>query len=275
MGRPRASLFTEAERERKRAKDRIYQRRKRERDRQLIAKLKERVNAIETAAGTGPEQAFEPNTASQPLLSFVLEDVQRGTMRPPPKATEETLSICPDSATGISPRSCLALDPDFTICQTTEDEAVSPDNLNNDVANVDHGQSLDTSDVKQLALTTVPAPIQYHTDTDTSLPPGLWRTLNHIYEEVNAPEGHALHDPAHLPSASDFDSHVVISGVLHGWDKVAKIFKFDAVWECLRHVDEMVMSYGGIIERLAALRMISLILRVCWAMRRQTCYPIH
>ena len=108
---------------------------------------------------------------------------------------------------------------------------------------------------------------QVHTDVSSdglslnlaaSLLPVRWTTLNDLFYAAAQPQG-----PSEGPwMAAEFDAHVIISGVLHGWDKVASIFKFNAVWECLRNVDELALCHSDIIARMAALKVIAMILRV-------------
>ncbi|KAJ2975106.1 hypothetical protein NQ176_g5703 [Zarea fungicola] len=92
-------------------------------------------------------------------------------------------------------------------------------------------------------------------------PESVWENLEGKYEEVVSRADHTSSDVFSLPSAANFDSHVIISAVLHGWDQTFTIFTSDAVWKTLRHVDETILLHCGVIERLSALRTIAMLLR--------------
>lgn len=195
------------ERERKRLKDRMYQRRKRQRDRELLSKLQERVDVIEAGkAASAANAATGPTTSKGPVLAS-------------PNSAEPSVNF---------------IDGGFS--QRSDDE----------------------SSVLVPRSPTLPVALRQARGT----PESIWENLECKYEEVVSQADHTSSDVLPLPSAADFDTHIIISAVLHGWDQVFSIFKSDGVWKALRHADEAILLHSGVIERLSALRIIAMLLRV-------------
>ncbi|KAL4799193.1 hypothetical protein BDV19DRAFT_294239 [Aspergillus venezuelensis] len=57
------------------------------------------------------------------------------------------------------------------------------------------------------------------------------------------------------------DMDIAIRAVVHGWDAVTQLHPLDPVWTMLRTADESVWRTCGAVERLAILRVVSLMLR--------------
>lgn len=195
------------ERERKRSKDRLYQRRKRQRDKERLAKLQERVDAIDARkAASAANAATGPTTSKDPVPAS-------------PDSGELSINLIGG-----------------TFLQRSDDES---------------SMLVPTSPSQQVAMRQT-----------RGTPESVWENLEGKYEEVVSRADHTSSDVFSLPSAANFDSHVIISAVLHGWDQTFTIFTSDAVWKTLRHVDETILLHCGVIERLSALRTIAMLLRV-------------
>jgi hypothetical protein len=59
------------------------------------------------------------------------------------------------------------------------------------------------------------------------------------------------------------DSDIAIRSVVQGWDAVSHLYPLDPVWNMLRTADEGVWRTCGAVERIAILRVVCLMLRVC------------
>lgn len=275
-----------AERERKRARDRLYQRRKRERDRELISKLKERIEASEAdlRSPTSRKSELEENVGLTNISREMSSLSRNGDSITPPSADRENLpdpfemefentqllfssmeresEKFPDPLSELLSHSCiplgLNLENDSTIPQN-ESQYSSADTLNigNSLSFVEDDQNcLKTSNIEQARQRTSSA--TGDAVISTSLLPSSWTTLNSLFQDATRPDT-SLENSL---SARDFDYHVIITGILYGWDEVASTFKSTAVWECLKNVDQLALSYSGIVERMAALKTIALLLRV-------------
>ena len=55
---------------------------------------------------------------------------------------------------------------------------------------------------------------------------------------------------------------MIITAVTQGWNHVMKAPQFDAQWECLRQLDLLCFTGSGIVERLAALRILRHMIKV-------------
>lgn len=105
------------------------------------------------------------------------------------------------------------------------------------------------------------APLEQSNVLTKAAIPHRWIALD---ESLHKAKGSQCVD-AKLPMAADFDAHIIISGVLHGWESISSAFRFTAVWECLRVFDTLSLRYTNVVGRLAALRLIALILRACFS----------
>jgi hypothetical protein len=65
------------------------------------------------------------------------------------------------------------------------------------------------------------------------------------------------------PNQRSRDADIAIRAVLHGWEAVTQKYLLDPVWAVLRLVDQAVFSNCGRTERLAIIRLMILMLRVC------------
>ncbi|KAL4932508.1 bZIP transcription factor [Aspergillus undulatus] len=57
------------------------------------------------------------------------------------------------------------------------------------------------------------------------------------------------------------DADIAVRAVLHGWDAVGHLYPLDPVWTMLRTADDAVWRNCGAVERLAVLRVVSMMLR--------------
>ncbi|KAL4907860.1 hypothetical protein BDW74DRAFT_148158 [Aspergillus multicolor] len=57
------------------------------------------------------------------------------------------------------------------------------------------------------------------------------------------------------------DSDIAVRVIVHGWEAVTHLYPLDPVWTMLRTADEAVWRTCGLVERLAILRVVSLMLR--------------
>lgn len=275
-----------AERERKRARDRLYQRRKRERDRELISKLKERIETTEAdlRSPTSRKSELEGNVGLTNISREMSSLSRNGDSITPTSADRENLpdpfemefeniqllfssmerasEKFPDPLSELLSHSCiplgLNLENDSTLPQN-ESQYSSPDTLNirNSLPFVEDDQNcLKISNIEQARQRTSSA--TGDAVISTSLLPSSWTTLNSLLQDATRPDT-SLENSL---SARDFDYHVIITGILYGWDEVANTFKSTAVWECLKNVDQLALSYSGIVERMAALKTVALLLRV-------------
>lgn len=244
-----ALVLADEERQRKRERDRLYQKRKRERDRTLISKLKQRVETVESRLETAALPSLVSPYSERRPQSDNESDTKTSTTHC--STTCPVLSTTGDDTSGELMTGCA-------------NEGHNDNNsgrircISREIMQSEFPDTI-TEFLSPQCFPIEPSFVTADAEQQQEQPlrPDHWTTLSSLFLEAARPD-----EFSSLYEFQTFDSHVIITGVVHGWSEVANTFKLTPLLECLRNVDELALAYSGIVERMAALRIIALLIRV-------------